>query len=114
MTDKIRVLLAEDHKIVRQGLRKLIEEQSIDVVDEVDNGQDAVSRARDLAPDVVVMDISMPVMRGIEATSRIKKDNPAGVVDAITGVTITSRAMADAVRRILDDLKETKGEGKPR
>lgn len=84
MTDRVRVLLAEDHTIVRQGVKKLIEEQSIDVIAEVDNGQDAISRTVELSPDVVIMDISMPVMRGIEATIRIKKEAPGSKVIILT------------------------------
>jgi two-component system response regulator NreC len=84
MTDKISVLLAEDHTIVRQGFRRLVEEESIEVVGEVDNGQDAISRTMELLPDVVIMDISMPIMRGIEATTRIKKDVPGTKVIILT------------------------------
>ncbi len=84
MTNKIRVLLAEDHTIVRQGIRRLVEEESIEVVGEVDNGQDAITRTMELTPDVVIMDISMPLMRGIEATTRIKKDVPGTKVIILT------------------------------
>jgi DNA-binding NarL/FixJ family response regulator len=84
MTDKTRVLLAEDRKLVRQGLRLLVEQESIEVVGEVDNGQDAIRAAMDLEPDVVIMDISMPIMRGIEATRRIKKDVPGVKVIILT------------------------------
>ena len=84
MKTKIRVLLAEDHTMFRQGVRMLVEEESIEVVGEVDNGQDAISKAIELLPDVVIMDISMPIMRGIEATSRIKKDVPGTKVIILT------------------------------
>lgn len=84
MTNKVRVLLAEDHTIVRQGVRRLIEEESIEVVGEVDNGQDAITQAMELSPDVIIMDISMPIMRGIEATTRIKKDVPGTKVIILT------------------------------
>jgi two-component system response regulator NreC len=84
MKDKVRVLLAEDHTMFRQGVRRLVEEESIDVIGEVDNGQDAISKAIELLPDVVIMDISMPIMRGIEATSRIKKDVPGTKVIILT------------------------------
>jgi two-component system response regulator NreC len=84
MKNKVRVLLAEDHKMVRQGVRMLMEAENIEVIGEVDNGQDAISKAIDLSPDVVIMDISMPIMRGIEATSRIKKDVPGTKVIILT------------------------------
>ncbi len=84
MKDKVRVLLAEDHTMFRQGVRRLVEEESIEVVGEVDNGQEAISKAIELLPDVVIMDISMPIMRGIEATTRIKKDVPGTKVIILT------------------------------
>ncbi|MCK4549128.1 MAG: response regulator transcription factor [Candidatus Krumholzibacteria bacterium] len=84
MKNKVRVLFAEDHTMFRQGIRRLVEEESIEVVGEVDNGQDAISRAIELSPDVVIMDISMPIMRGIEATTRIKKDVPGTKVIILT------------------------------
>jgi DNA-binding NarL/FixJ family response regulator len=84
MATKVRVLLAEDHTIVRQGIKRLVEEESIEVVGEVDNGQDAITKAVELSPDVVIMDISMPIMRGIEATTRIKKDAPGTKVIILT------------------------------
>jgi DNA-binding NarL/FixJ family response regulator len=84
MKNKIRVLLAEDHTMFRQGVRRLVEDESIEVIGEVDNGQDAISRAIELTPDVVIMDISMPIMRGIEATTRIKKDVPGTKVIILT------------------------------
>jgi two-component system response regulator NreC len=84
MTNKVRVLLAEDHTIVRQGIKRLVEEESIEVIGEVDNGQEAINRAIELSPDVIIMDISMPIMRGIEATTRIKKDAPETKVIILT------------------------------
>ena len=67
-----RILLADDHTIVRQGLRALIEKQpGMDVVAEAEDGLETVRLAHDLFPDVVIMDISMPGLNGIEATRRI-------------------------------------------
>ncbi len=72
-----RVLLVDDHLIVRNGLRKLLEsEEGIEIVSESDNGRDAIRLANELRPDVVVMDIAMPDMNGIEATRRIISANP--------------------------------------
>jgi two-component system, NarL family, response regulator NreC len=68
----IRIILADDHKIVRDGLRSLLEQQpDMEVIAEAENGQKAVDLVKQLAPDVVIMDIAMPEMNGIEATRRI-------------------------------------------
>ena len=73
----ITVLLAEDHAIVREGLRTLLElEQDISVVGEAENGRQAVELAERLRPDVVVMDIAMPLLNGMEATRQILRDQP--------------------------------------
>jgi DNA-binding NarL/FixJ family response regulator len=75
MTTKI--LIADDHKILREGLCSLLEEQSeFQVVGEAENGRDAVYLATKLEPDVVVIDIAMPDLNGIEAARRIKKASP--------------------------------------
>ncbi|MDY6970813.1 MAG: response regulator transcription factor [Thermodesulfobacteriota bacterium] len=72
--DKIRVLLAEDHTIVRKGIHSLLDgETNIDVIGEAGDGRDALKKVEQLRPDVVVMDIAMPVLNGLEATRRIKK-----------------------------------------
>jgi two-component system response regulator NreC len=74
---KIRVLLADDHGVVRKGLRFLLEsEGDIEVVGESSDGRQAVQDAETLRPDVIVMDIAMPRLNGIEATSQIVKRSP--------------------------------------
>lgn len=75
--DKIRVLIAEDHAIVREGLRTLMEAQpDIEVVGEATNGEEAVNKTREVQPDIVLMDITMPVLNGLEATRQIKQNSP--------------------------------------
>ena len=69
---KIRVLLVEDHEIVRKGLRSLLDQKiDIEVVDEAADGIEALKKIKQLHPDIVIMDISMPTMNGLEATRRI-------------------------------------------
>ncbi len=73
----VRVILADDHKIMREGIHALLEhEPGIEVIGEAEGGESAVQLAREHRPDVVIMDISMPDMSGIEATRRILADLP--------------------------------------
>ena len=74
---RITVLLAEDHHIVREGLRSLLKHESdIEVLGEAENGRQAVQMIRKLRPDVIVMDIAMPLLNGLEATRQIRKEFP--------------------------------------
>ena len=75
---EIKILLAEDHLVVREGLRKLLEaEKDMRVIAEAATGEEAVERSLTTAPDLVLMDISMPGLNGIEATRRIKTAQPS-------------------------------------
>lgn len=76
----IRILLADDHELVRAGFRALLDKQpGMEVIGEAKDGREAVAAARDKAPDVVVMDLAMPGMGGIEATRQITADLPGGI-----------------------------------
>ncbi|MFO7539915.1 MAG: response regulator transcription factor [Chloroflexota bacterium] len=83
--DKIRLLLVDDHQIVRAGLRMLFQaEADMEIVGEVGSGHSALAATAELKPDVVIMDVAMPGMSGIEATRRIKEANPETAVIALT------------------------------
>lgn len=77
MDRPIRIILAEDHTIVRQGLARLLEDQpDLEVVGEAENGRTAVEKTLALKPDIAILDITMPLMNGIEAAKRIRKQLP--------------------------------------
>jgi two-component system, NarL family, response regulator NreC len=81
----LRIVLAEDHEVVRTGLLSLVNATSdMRVVGEARNGEEAVSRARELRPDVIVMDVSMPVMDGVVATERVTAECPGVRVLVLT------------------------------
>ena len=74
---KLRILLADDHAVVREGLRSLIDAQpDLEVVGEASDGESACRKAKELLPDVVVMDVSMPGLTGDQATEQLKRDHP--------------------------------------
>lgn len=77
MKKKIRILLADDHRMVRQGFKLILQgEDDMAVIGETGNGREAVAMAQSLKPDVVVMDVTMPELNGIEATRRIRETEP--------------------------------------
>ncbi len=81
----VRVLIVDDHAIVRKGIRALLSEaDGFEVVGEADNGQEAVLRAEECSPDVILMDLLMPVMDGIEATRQITSRRPEARVLVLT------------------------------
>jgi NarL family two-component system response regulator LiaR len=91
--ESIRVFIADDHPIVRRGIRNLLEtEADIQVVGEADNGRDAIAAVERLVPDVVLMDLIMPEIDGIEATRRIR-----GRLESVRILVLTSFATDDKV-----------------
>ena len=107
----------DDHDLFRTGLRNLLEEQGVDIVGECDNGTDALRGVRELAPDVVVMDLNMPGISGVEATRQISmvapltrvlvltiSDQDSDVMDAIIagacGYLLKDASIAELVQRI--------------
>ena len=91
----LRILLADDHAMVRQGLRSILEAyRDISVIGEAVDGEEAVERAGVLAPDVIVMDVNMPKMDGIEATRRVKAKWP-GII--VVGLSVSTRAQVESL-----------------
>ena len=81
----VKVLLVDDHAIIREGLRSLLEKQpDLEVVADVDDGRRAIELVRELSPDVVIMDVTMPRLGGIEATRQITGEFPAVKVIALS------------------------------
>jgi len=95
-TDTIRLVLADDHTMLREALRRAMEGAGLTVVGEAGDGEEAIRLAEALSPDVVLMDVSMPVLDGVEATRHIHRDHPD-----IAIVMLTMHADADVVRRAL-------------
>ena len=104
---KPRLLLVDDHKLLRQGLRRAVEEAGFDVVAEAGDGEEAVRVAIALRPDLVLMDVTMPVMDGIEATRRLRHSAPEARVVILTmhgeEETVAEALRAGAVAYLLKD-----------
>ena len=107
---RIRVLVADDHAVVRQGLRTFLELQDdIEVVADVPDGQQALDAVADHDPDVVLMDLVLPVLDGVEATRRIATDHPRTRVIALTSFLdddkVFSAVRAGAAGYLLKDVQ---------
>lgn len=91
----IRILLADDHSLIRHGFATLLRyQEDFDVVGEASNGEEAVDLARRLSPDIVVMDLSMPGMTGVEATRQIRQNLPGVRVLILTTYGTPSKSPA--------------------
>ncbi|MCB8986712.1 MAG: response regulator transcription factor [Ardenticatenaceae bacterium] len=91
----IQILLVDDHAVVRQGLKMFLElDADLEIIGEAENGEQAIQLAGDLKPDVVLMDLLMPVLDGIEATAVIRRDYPDTEVIALTSVLEDASIMA--------------------
>ncbi|MEX2247760.1 MAG: response regulator transcription factor [Dehalococcoidia bacterium] len=106
----IRILIADDHSVVRQGLRMFLAlDAELEVVGEAADGEEAVRRAHELHPDVVLMDMLMPVMDGIAATARIRNELPETEVIALTSVledsAVVGAVKAGAIGYLLKDTQ---------
>jgi DNA-binding NarL/FixJ family response regulator len=85
MSEKLRILIAEDHKTVREGIKLLVNSQpDMEVVGEAGDGETAIAMFEDLAPDMIVMDISMPTLNGLKATKRLKNKYPRAKILTLT------------------------------
>jgi DNA-binding NarL/FixJ family response regulator len=97
-TDRIRVMLVDDHALMRKGVASLLAScPDIEVVGEAENGAEAVTRVADLMPDLILMDIQMPEMDGLEATRRIKAEHPYLKIVMLT-VSEEDRVLFDAIK----------------
>lgn len=90
----VTVLLVDDHRLVREGLRRSLEDAGFEVVGEADNGADGIAEAERLRPDVILMDVSMPVMDGLAAARRLRSRVPDAAI-----VILTMHADSDLVER---------------
>ena len=107
MSETLRVLLVDDHDLFRTGLRNLLEEQGLDIIGEAATGSEAVAHVGELSPDVVVMDLDMPGMGGVEATRHIAEIAPLTRVVMLTisdeDSDVTDAILAGACGYLLKD-----------
>jgi len=106
----IRILIVDDHSVVREGLRIFLGRDSeLEIMDEAADGAEAIEKARRLRPDVVLMDLLIPVIDGISATSIIRRESPETRVIALTSVVdsalVTGSIRAGAVGYLLKDAQ---------
>jgi two-component system, NarL family, response regulator LiaR len=106
----IRILIADDHSVVRQGIKMFLAlDQELLVVGEAADGFEAINKTKELNPDVVLMDLIMPVMDGIEATQIIRRDFPSVEVVALTSVledaSVVNAIKAGAIGYLIKDTK---------
>jgi DNA-binding NarL/FixJ family response regulator len=94
--DEVRVVVVDDHDLFRTGLRNLLEEQGVNVVGDAANGQTAIQLARELAPDVVIMDLNMPGLTGVETTRKLAGIAPLTRVVVLT-ISADDEDVMDAV-----------------
>ena len=104
----MRILIVDDHEIVRRGVRQILAAENWEICGEAQNGRVAVEKVRALEPDVVVLDVSMPVMNGHEAASAIKRISPSTKIVFLT--MHDARAMAAIMKTTGVDACVTKSE----
>ena len=108
--ERISVLLVDDHRVVRQGLRDFLELQDdIEVVGEASSGEEGVKQAQDLLPDVVLMDLVLPGIDGVEATRRVKSVSPSTRIIVLTSFADDDKVFpavkAGAISYLLKDVQ---------
>src|SRR5437868_6480368 len=110
LMERISVLLVDDHRVVRQGLRDFLELQDdIEVVGEAASGEEGVKQAQDLLPDVVLMDLVLPGIDGVEATRRVKSVSPSTRIIVLTSFADDDKVFpavkAGAISYLLKDVQ---------
>src|SRR5256885_16808801 len=115
--ERIKVLIADDHRVVREGVMAILKtKENIEVVGEAQDGQEAIEKVRTLEPDVILMDVSMPRMGGVEATRQIKREFPHIGIIALTMYDeqqyIFDLVRAGATGYLLKDRSEERRVGK--